>query len=71
MGDLPISVDDFDLVDRVDGRRQASVDAKDLVVDDYTESQEVEHVGEIMPDVGVAVFSGALCVKAVGLGDAS
>lgn len=39
--------------------------AKNLVVDDYTQRQEVEHVREMVPHVGIAVFSGALCVEAV------
>ena len=51
------SVNDLDLVDRVDRRRQATVHAEDLVVDDDRERQEVEHVGEVVPDVGIAVLA--------------
>lgn len=47
------------------------MDAKNVIVDDDAQGQEVEHVGKVMPDVGVAVFSRALCVKAVGLCDAT
>ena len=51
------SVDNLDLVNRVDRRRQATMHAKDLVVDDDRERQEIEHVGEVVPDVGVAVLA--------------
>lgn len=47
------------------------MDAEDLVVDDDAEGEEVEHVREVVPDVGVAVFAIAFGVEAVGLGDAT
>lgn len=65
------TVDDFDLVDRVYRGRQAAVYAEDLVVDDNREGQKVKHVGEVVPDVGVAVFARAFCVEAVRLRDAA
>jgi len=68
--DLPEAVDDFDLVDGVDAGREAAVHAEDLVADDDGQRQEVEHVGEVVPDVGVAVLAGTLGVEAVGLCDA-
>lgn len=67
MGDLPEPVDHFDLVDRVDRRREAAVDAEDLVVDDDGEGEEVEHVGEVLPHVGGSVLSHALGVEPVRL----
>lgn len=45
--------------------------AKDLVIYDNTECEEVEHVGEVVPDISVAVFARALGVEAIGLGDAA
>ena len=39
--------------------------AKDLVIDDHTQRQEVEHVCEVVPHVGIAVLPGALGIKAV------
>ena len=51
--------------------RQAAVNAKNVVVDDYAERQKVKHVGEVMPHVGIAIFATALGVEAVGLGDAT
>lgn len=71
VGDLAEAVDDFDLVDAVDGGREAAVDAENLVVDDNTEGEEVEHVGEVVPNAGVAVLARALGVEAVALGDAA
>ena len=65
--DLAEAVDDLDLVDAVDARAQAAVHAEDLVVDDDGEGEEVEHVGEVVPDVGVAVLAVAFGVEAVGL----
>ena len=69
--DLPEAIDDFDLVDAVDAGAEAAVHAEDLVVDDDGQGEEVEHVGEVVPDVGVAVFAVAFGVEAVGLRYAS
>ena len=65
--DLPEPVDDFDLVDRVDRGGQAPVHAEDLVVDHHRQRQEGEHVGEVVPHVGVAVLARALRVEPVRL----
>ena len=45
--------------------------AEDLVVDHDAQGEEVEHVGKIVPDVGIAVFSGTLGVEPVRLGHAA
>lgn len=45
--------------------------AKDLVVDNYAQGQEIEHVGKVVPDIRVAVFPDTFGVEAVGLCDAS
>lgn len=42
-----------------------------LVVDHNAEGQIIEHVGEIMPHVGITVFAGTFGVEAVGLGNAA
>ena len=44
---------------------------EDLVLDEGGEGEEVEEVGEVLPDVGVAVLAQSLVVKAVHLGDLS
>lgn len=41
--------------------------AEDLVVDDDGERQVVEHVGEVVPHIRVAVLAATLGVEAVGL----
>lgn len=69
--DFSEAVDDLDLIDTMDARRQTAVDAEDLVVDDAGEGEVVEHVGEVMPDGGVAVFATTFGIEAVGLSDSS
>lgn len=65
---LPEPVNDLDLIDRVDGGRKATVDTEDLVIDHYAQCEKVEHVGKIVPDVGIAVFPSTLGIKPVRLG---
>lgn len=43
--------------------------AENLVVDYDAEGEEIEHVREVVPDVGVSVLASAFGVEAVGLGD--
>ena len=43
--------------------------AEYLIIDNHAQSQKVKHVSEVMPNVGITVFSGAFCVKAIGLSD--
>ena len=52
---------------RREGERESA--GTHLVVDEGREGQEVEQVGEVLPDVGVAVLAQALVVEAVHLGD--
>jgi len=47
------------------------VHAEDLVVDHDAQGEEVEHVGEVVPDIGVAVFSCTLSIEPVRLGNAA
>ena len=47
------------------------MDAKYLVVDDHAQSKEIEHVGEIVPDICIAVFACTLRVKSIGLRNTS
>lgn len=71
MWDLSEPVDDFDLINRVYRGRQATMNAEDLIAYDDTQRQVVEHVGEVMPDVGTSIFPSAFSVEAVRLCDAS
>lgn len=54
---LSEAVDDLDLIDGVDRRGKAAVDAEDFIVDDHAKRQEVEHIGEVVPDACVAVLA--------------
>lgn len=42
-----------------------------LIINHDTQCQKVEHVGEVMPDIGITVFARALGVETVRLGDAA
>jgi len=66
---FPKTVDNLDLVYRVNGRREAAVNTKDLVVDDDGEREIVEHVGKVVPYVGIPVLARAFCVEAIRLCD--
>lgn len=58
-----------DVVERVNARRETTVQTEDLVVDQGSERQVVEKVCEVFPHIGVAVLAETLVVKAVHLGD--
>lgn len=45
--------------------------AKDLVVDHDAESKKVEHVGKVMPHVGISVFPRTFRIEPIRLCDAS
>ena len=47
------------------------MDTEDLVIDDHAQGQEVKHICEVMPYIGIAVFPGTFGIKAVGLRHAS
>ena len=71
MGNFSKSIDDPDLIQGMNAGTQSPMDAKDAVVNDNRECEEVEHVGEVVPHVGVAVFAIAFGVEAVRLRDAA
>ena len=62
---LAKSVDYFDLIQGVDGGRQAAVNTENLVIDDDAEGEKIEHICEIVPYVGVSVFARAFGVEAI------
>ena len=68
---FPESVDNLDLIYAMNRRTKAAVDAEDLVIDDTTEREVVEHVGKIVPDGRVAILAAALRVEAVRLRNAA
>ena len=68
---LAESVYDFDLINGVNGGRKTAMYTEDLVINHDTQCQEVEHVGEVVPDVGVAVLACTLGIKPIRLGDSA
>lgn len=69
MGNLLNSVKSPDVIESIDTRGEASVEAEDLVVDEGGKGEVVEQVGEVLPDIGISVLAEALIVEAVDLGD--
>ncbi len=45
------------------------MEAEDLVVDEGGERQVVKEVGEVLPNIGVAIFPKAFVIKAIHLRD--
>lgn len=58
-----------DLVQCVDGRRKPSVKAEDGVLHQSGQREVVEHVGEVLPHVRVAVLAEAFVIEPVHLRD--
>lgn len=69
VGDLLDSVERPNVIEGINAGGETAVEAEDLVVDEGSEGEVVEEVGEVLPDVGVAVFPEALVVEAVDLSD--
>lgn len=63
------AVQTADVVKGVNARTEAAMETEDLSVDQGSEGQVIEKVGEIFPDIGVAVFSQTFVVEAVDLSD--
>ena len=69
MGHLLESFEGSDVVQSFNAGRQPSVEAEELILDDSSEREEVEELGETFPDIGVSIFSAALIVEAIDLGN--
>jgi len=69
VGNFLDSVQTPDVVQCVDAGGETTVQAEYLVVDKSGEREVIEEIGEVLPDVGVAVFAEAFVVEAVDLGD--
>ena len=63
------AVQSSDVVQSIDTWGETSVEAEDLIVNKCGEGKVVEEIGEVFPDVGIAVFSETLVIEAVDLGD--
>lgn len=71
VGNFLCSCYDADLVQCADLRRQTSVYAENLAIDDSCEGEEVEDLTACLPDRCVAILGLALFVETVDLGDLS
>ena len=69
MGHFLNPIETADVVKRIDTWTQASVKTEDLAVNQSGEGQVVKKIGEIFPDICVSVFTQALIVETVDLGD--
>ena len=63
------SVEAADVVEGVDAGGETAVEAENLVIDQCREGQVVKKVGEVFPDISIAIFAQALIVEAVNLGN--
>ena len=63
------AIEGSDVVEGIDTWGETSVKAEDLVVDKGSEGEVVEKVSEVFPYVCITVFSKALIVEAIDLGD--
>lgn len=69
MGDFHASVDKSNLVKSLNIRRKATMDTKNLSLNDGADSQIVENLSAILPRVRVSVLTDGLVVEAVNSGD--
>ena len=65
------SVKLLDLFKCVDARRQASMKAENLVLDNSSNWKRVEQVSEVLPHIRVTILSEAFVIEAVDLSDLS
>lgn len=69
VGNLLDSVERPNIIECINAGGETAVEAEDLVVDESSEGKVIEEVGEVLPDVGVAVLAEALVVEAIDLSD--
>ena len=69
MGYFLDAIQSPDVVEGINGRREAAVQTENLVVDKGSQREVVEEVGEIFPHVCVSVFPEAFIVEAINLCD--
>jgi len=71
MGHLLDAIQRPRVVQRVNAGGESAVEAKNLVGDDSGHREVVKSIGEVLPYVGISVFSQTLVVEAVDLGNLS
>lgn len=70
-GDLLVTLDGADLIDRLELRGKTAVHAEDFVANDGSDVEQVEDLSEHLPGSGRAVLLEALVVETVDLSDLS
>ena len=63
------SVELLNLVQGIDTRGETTVKAENASLNDGSKWKVVEKGGEVLPNVGISIFSKALIVETVHLGD--
>lgn len=63
------TIEGTDVVEGINTRRQPSVQAEDLIIDQGSKREVVEEVCEVLPDIRIAILSQAFVIEAVDLGN--
>lgn len=63
------SVEGSDVIQRIDTRRETTVQAENLIFDKCGERKVIEEVGEVLPNTSIAILAKTFVVKAVYLSD--
>ena len=71
MGHFLLSVNHADLIEGTDRRWETTVNAENLVIDDWCEWKIVENFGAVAPNIDRSVFSQALIIESIHLCDLS
>lgn len=45
------------------------MEAEDLIIDEGSKREVVEEIGEVLPDVGIAIFAKTFVIETIYLGD--
>ena len=59
------SVELSDLIEGVNGRRETTMEAEDLTLDNSCQGKIIKKLGESFPHIGVSILSQTLIVEAV------
>jgi len=69
MRNLLYAIKSSNIIECVNARRETSVEAEDLVVNEGGEGKIVEKVCKVLPNIGIAILSKTFVVEAVNLGN--
>lgn len=66
---LLYTIKSSDVIQGVNAWGEASVEAEDLIVDEGGKGEIVEQIGEVFPDIRIAILSKTFVVEAINLRD--